>query len=372
MRRIYYFFAVLLSNLAGAAGFFFLTAKGYVNIPLPMLKGLISFFQLQPLFVTAAKLGVDNYVFATVHQPEQVFRWRKFYLTRVTPLAALLAAISALALLPIEISALLFISISLDVYSVVKIAESNAKKQYFVGLIATTLNIPLFFLGFYLLRGYDWSLTGVVMLFTFCGLIRALVVFNFSRVLSANSTESIAVPHHLLMVGLIFQILNFLLFRIDQLISTRFMSDEVALRKYLFFTKFVEMTASLFVVFGAIYFKDVARFIRIYKKTILLCVFPFFLSIYVGILAYAWLGHFRNIYLYPIPFAVAAGQVVIVNYLSYLLVSQGRWWPMNFAYLCGILTSLCCAILGGWIFMLPLGFATFVLVSWRHVDFGKL
>ncbi len=232
--------------------FLLLASSRYSPLQSNSVTWIILFIQWQVLGLTISKLGAEQTVFATVSRnPGVRFDARRHVLKRAFPLA-LVFALPAMLVFPVWTMPIIVATIAFDTWSLLLIADNNARGNYGVTAAAKLLNYPLFFLLLFV-GGImaDWSLHGVLI--AFCASSIARWLFLVSR--PAPLGTSLAAVGNNLPMGFQ-QALNYGLFRLDEVLLAAVVIGTAALagREYVFQARFPHMISMLALMVGVVLF----------------------------------------------------------------------------------------------------------------------
>lgn len=327
---------LLSSSLISAGCLVILTSNRIHILNIEQVVFLILFIQWQTLGLTISKLGIEQAVFAYVTKDPAIgVRPWKFLLYRTVPLALLFSGV-VYKYTSLFISLVLFLSISLDTYSLIRNAELNGRKHYTQASIANLLNYPLFFtllLGMGNFRRLDTN--EVIGIFLFASLARSAWLWGFFQK-EDSSKEFVFLASWKMGIQ---QGLNYVMFRIDQIylaiflpgISTSLLKKDFMAR-YLFMAKFPELISAVGLIIGAVLvpymyihfpFKRSSLFFQ-RKYHILFIVSIFVISISAAIYVLViWRGAPLDVW-FVIPFAIQSLLIFPANLLTYSMLRQGH------------------------------------------------
>jgi hypothetical protein len=243
------------SQAIGAAGFLLLASDRWSLLDPELTTLIILFIQWQVFGLTIAKLGAEQTVFAVVSgNPKVRFDARRHVLSRSLPLAALFALL-ALALFPSWAAAVLVASIAFDTWSLLLIADLNARGAFGITATANLLNYPLFFvLTFAGALFFEWNVYSIFAVFTLTSAARCL----YLATIRPPSGTSLVVARGNLAMG-VQQAMNYGLFRLDELLLAAFVIGAHATlgREYVFQARFPQIASIGAVLLGVVLFPRV-------------------------------------------------------------------------------------------------------------------
>jgi hypothetical protein len=240
------------SQAIGAACLLLLVSDRYSLLDPELTTLLILFMQWQVFGLTIAKLGAEQTVFAVVSgNPRVRFDARRHVLTRSLPLAAIFA-LTTLALFPPWAAVVLVTSIAFDTWSLLRIADLNARGAFGITATANLLNYPLFFaLIFAGTLFFDLGFYGIFAAFAIASAARCLY-------LATNpppAGTSLVVARGNLAMGMQ-QAMNYGLFRLDELLLAALVigADAMLGREYVFQARFPQIASIGAVLLGVVVF----------------------------------------------------------------------------------------------------------------------
>lgn len=233
--------ATLIVGASAAFSISILTSGQLKSITSEASIAFASLIIIQSLCVTLAKVGLDSSIVALLSRRKDVERryilptWFKHYVLLVTTTCALGAAYYFSSW---ELGACLLITTLLDTFAVLKIAELTAKRQVFTTLVANMLRHP-FLLATIAVTATITTIS--LRVFSILYLVSALARFIYLMLREHKVLESVNLD---IGVGLMAaqQILNFLVFRIDQLTARIVFENEDSARRFLYFMSYSDMT----------------------------------------------------------------------------------------------------------------------------------
>jgi hypothetical protein len=247
---------LVLPGLITALGFTLLASRRWGTLDASLAVFIIIFAQWQMLGVTVAKLGIDQVVFAAVTADESIyFGARSHLLCRVLPVTVAFSSVVALVFSPWA-GVAAFVTLMLDAHSTMLVADLNARKSYRATVIANLLNYPLFF-ALLFACALSRALTAEASLGLF--VLASLTRWLWLRGQTANRADRRRVTCNVSGAMGAQQVLNYLAFRIDQVIlpvigvmfGERFRGAEF-MNQYLFLAKFPELFSSMVVILGTV------------------------------------------------------------------------------------------------------------------------
>lgn len=213
---------------------------------------------VQSLCVTVAKIGFDSSIVALLSRcsdSERRYALPSWFGLYVFSIASVFALGTTFYFSSWELGACLFIASLLDTFAVLKIAELTAKRRIIKPLIANILRYP------FLLGAIVATMTiNTVSIRVFCILYVASALARFTYLLLREDKEFETVPLDV-KVGLLAaqQILNFLVFRIDQLSARIIFDAEDSARRFMYFMSYSDMTLVGVAAVGGIVFPQLLQ-----------------------------------------------------------------------------------------------------------------
>lgn len=357
------FVYLLGSSVVSAVGLILIASNRWSVFDTAAAVFLILFIQWQTLGLTIAKTGVEQVVFAMVSRDEGVFLDpARYVLRRALPLAIPFSVIVCFVFSPWA-GAVALGTILLDTWSLIIMADLNARKRFGLAAVSNLLNYPLFFLGILALgRFVEPTIPLTLALFLLASLVRCMFLAG-NRFVSEGMREVSCTAG----IGMgVQQGLNYLLFRLDQLVlallGVRFLTEGDA-GLYVFLAKFPELAAGVMgvaatVIFPSLYLRYPFRRREIPAR---LARHGLLITGYVAVMALVLLVYTRlrvgtdvSPWLLA-PFLVHAVAIILVNNLTYSALRQG--------YLRRLLVNLALAVAAGLAMaaFLPFGFDLYLL-----------
>ena len=341
-----------VSQTVGAVCFLLLASDKYSPLSTGLITLCILFIQWQVFGLTIAKLGVEQRVFAVVSRDPGVrFDAWRHVMRRTLPLAVLFSLL-ALAVFPVWAAPVFLISIVCDTWSLMLIADHNARREYGVTAAANLLNYPLFFallFGGAMMAG--WSPVGVLLAFSATSIVRWLYLITQPT----PPRTALVVARGNLPMG-VQQALNFGLFRLDELLLATIVLGAGATmgREFVFQARFPQLISIIVVLSGVVIFPHFYLECRRHGRprlrgTPLRASHLFVLAVIgvVGLFAmnimYRRLLWAESTALPSLPFVLHACAVLPVNVITYSMLRQGC--------LVGLLQNLACSLAVGGLYL---------------------
>ena len=209
---------LLGSGLLTSLGFVLLASGKFDYISNELSVKILLFIQFQIIGITISKYGLDSLVFAKmIGDTNSVYDPLEYIKKKGILLSILCAGVYAV-MYDYTYALVIFCTIVLDVYSVVAIVQMNVMKHYNYALFANIAAYPLFF-GVLLVSSlfFEYSYGQMIALYVACIFLRFLLSWIF--IMKKKKTEDIELMELEVPFSLgIQQILNFSLFKIDQII----------------------------------------------------------------------------------------------------------------------------------------------------------
>lgn len=328
--------ALLGSGGVASLGFAALTSGRVSAMDSAVAVGLLLFIQWQVIGITIAKLGVESLVFVTVHRDPSVRPTLRHHIaTRTLPLALLFSILVGFIFSPV-IGALCFVSVALDAHAASMVAELSARERFMETAFVSLLNYPLFFLVLFTLS--SWSRLDLIdVLVIFTGSSFARWIYLRLRARRNRTLRPISVVAG---VGMgMQQLLNFLLFRIDQLFLGTALAAAVIstqsgdfVRQFVYLARYPELASNVVVALAAMVlprlfmrqpkmWQDAVLHLRRHRLlaalTVLggVCAFIVYVTI--------WEGSTIPV-LFGVPFLISALTALPVNAVSYSFIREQR------------------------------------------------
>jgi hypothetical protein len=213
---------------------------------------IILFIQWQTLGLTIAKFGIDQIVFASISSNKHIyFKVREHILARVLPLTIFFAIAISFVFSPWA-ALVTFISILLDTYSLMLLADLNARGLHVQASISNLLNYPVFFLmlvaGVYFLEFQENEILfifGLSSFFRFAWTLKNRPIPKDAKAVDCRGSLRMGIQ----------QILNYCLCRLDQIVLPLIIGEYKiieASHKFIFLSKFTELLSAMVVIVGAV------------------------------------------------------------------------------------------------------------------------
>jgi hypothetical protein len=359
------FLSLLGSSVVSALGFVVIASNRWSSFSLSCGVFIILFAQWQALGLTIAKTGIEQVVFAMVTEDDKSYLDPAGYVCRrVAWLSALFSLVVWRIFSPLA-AAVAFATILLDAYSLIVMADLNARKRFRDSALANLLNYPLFFVALFVVhRLVGVDVATALLLFLLSSLVRWLYLRS-RRVTGPDLVEQGCRAN--LEMGLQ-QALNYLLFRADQImVAVLGLQAQVQehLGMYLFLAKFPELAAGVLgiagtVVFPMLYLKQPLDYRLLRPRAGRLALGGAAFCGGVGLSLLFYLGFWKGEGIPPqlaLPFLVHALCIMLVNHITYSSLRQG--------YLQRLLMQLLISLAGGAFVVMWLGFNFSLLtLSW--------
>lgn len=366
IRRSLTGFASLLgSSVISAIGFVVIASRRWAVFDTELAVFIILFVQWQTLGLTIAKTGIEQVVFAVVTGDDSRYFDPRDYLFRTAMPLALLFSIAVGVVFTPWTALVAFATIVLDTYSLIVMADLNARKRFGITALSNLLNYPLFFVAIFGINCFrPLDRTSVLAVFLLSSVVRWLWMAR-NRTVAVNlqrSSSSISVG-----MGTQ-QALNYLMFRSDQILLALMglrESRPADVGLYLFLAKFPELVSGVVVVAGAVYFPGM--YLR-YPFTLrelmrgsaqgvaVLGCYGASLVAALAVYTLLWNGPAFPRFLL-VPFLVHGFCVIMANNITYSTLRQG--------YLRALLRNLSAAVVAGCLLAAYVQFdASLAAVAW--------
>ena len=311
---------LLGSGLLTSLGFVLLASGKFDYISNELSVKILIFIQFQIIGITISKYGLDSLVFAKmIGDTNSVYDPLEYIKKKGILLSILCAGVYAV-MYDYTYALVIFCTIVFDVYSVVAIVQMNVMKHYNYALFANIVAYPLFF-GVLLVSSlfFEYSYGQMIALYVVCIFLRFLLSWVF--IMKKKKTENIELMKLEVPFSLgIQQILNFSLFKIDQIIISLgavllvffgIMGQDI--QQILFLSKFPELVSGVLVSLSFLY----APYLIIESREGLIAV----LNKYKWILVLYSVGMAVALWVYTLIWRGEADFLDIVYAVSYLIVS---------------------------------------------------
>ncbi|MRR54706.1 MAG: hypothetical protein EG822_09380 [Deltaproteobacteria bacterium] len=380
------FVSLLGSSVISALGFIIISSNRFVEVESATAVFVILFVQWQTLGLTIAKTGIEQVVFAMVTANEKTYLDPSRYVfRRAFPLAFLFSVVVLFVFSPWA-SVVAFFTIMLDTYSLIVMADLNARKRFKTTALSNLFNYPLFFIIFFALNYFqDVGVTLVLTVFLLTSFAR-WTWLNCNRVVNADFEQVVCKVN--LEMG-IQQVLNYLLFRFDQIVLAIIglkltMHGDVGM--YVFLARFQELISGVVILAGTVLFPKMYIKYPINGWAIIInlkkhahYVIGYAATIFVAMVVYLnlWKGQPIPYYL-ALPFLIQTMCIVLVNNVTYSVIRQGYLRSllsnMSFSTILGLLMFVflqfdLSALDLAWI--VPTQVIMFLLLSFVR-DWGKI
>jgi hypothetical protein len=308
---------------------------------------------VQSLCVTVAKIGFDSSIVALLSrrsESERRYSLPSWFGLYVFSIASAFALGTTFYFSSWELGASLFIASLLDTFAVLKIAELTAKRRIIKPLIANVLRYP------FLLGAIVATMTIItVSTRVFCILYVASALARFTYLVLIEDKGFETVPFNV-KVGLLAvqQILNFLVFRIDQLSARIIFDGEDSARRFMYFMSYSDMTLVGVAAIGGIVFpqllKHLAGLTRSHvRRSALSIVFLWATCISLGFALYEnlFVGRPAN-WLEAICIVAAATVGSHVNFQAFLAYRSNNLSVLVVAQAAGLSVALILLVMIKW------------------------
>lgn len=357
------FVSLLSSGAVSAVGFMLIASQRWSLFDEKLAAFIILFVQWQLLGVTICKLGIEQLVFAVVSKDgNKYFDVNKFILKVVLP-ASFVYAVVVSIVFSSWAGCVACATIVLDAYSIIIMADLNARGCYKITSVSNLLNYPLFFMILFSLSFTGWLTAEVALaIFLVSSLLRSLWLAR-NKCVPTQFTLFSSNVHAKMGVQ---QTLNFLLYRLDQIIlaiiGLKLQSDQFSM--YIYMAKFPEILSSVIVIIGTVSFpKAYIRYpftlegMMSQLKRYRLYLVGYLLALMTLLYAYMklWIGQADPLYLAP-PFLLHALLMLFANNVTYSMLRQG--------YLGKLILNLSMAVAIGGLVSISGGAVSIYVLSW--------
>lgn len=311
-----------------------LASQQIPSIPSDSVVFILLFVQWQAFVLTAAKLGIDQAIFATVSGDQRIhYNIPRFIITHSLPICLFSSIIVALTF-SITAGAVAFLSTILDVYSIAWIAHANARRRFGVTAVANVLKFPLFFVLIFLSSGWYSGRTFLLLCFLLSSMARAVWIYRQREQQSQDQEVFLSA----VLPMTVQQLLNFCLYRLDQLALASFGTfthiTAQSTEMFVYIAKFPELIGGGILLLGTLTFPtlvagsqipDVHLRLRITRGAKLLLLVAS-LGICVGFFVYqiSWKeGMTISLFQLSVPFLLTASLILPTHVVSYVMLRNG-------------------------------------------------
>ena len=325
------FVSLLSSSVISAIGFIIIASNRWVNFDAACGVFIILFVQWQTLGLTIAKTGIEQVVFALVSENDRVYlNPSKYVFRKALPLAGLFSIAVFFVFSPLA-AIVAFCTILLDTWSLLVMADLNARKDFTTTALANLVNYPVFFIAVFTLNYLNRLDIPLTLAMFFMSSALRCFWLNYKQFSHSGLSEVFCKAN--LEMGLQ-QSLNYLLFRADQIIlaimSLRMQAQE-GVSMYVFMAKFPELVSGVAVIAGTVMFPkyyikypfeihQAKEFLRDHAPLLL----GYMVALSVAIFMYIslWSGKPIPVSII-IPFLCQTLCIVLVNNITYSAIRQG-------------------------------------------------
>lgn len=324
----------------------------------------IKYYQWELLGLTVSKLGVDQINYALVIEKKKEQLDLKYYIFR-NSLFVLIFCFLTYCFVSLSsnlwIIILLFFTIVFDLYSIFYLSTLNALRKFDIILISNVLNYPLFFSLLYVYAIFkedlgknfitcidDTSNLIIAVIFLFSSLVRAFYIFLVSNAKIKIKTNRVADLKYSTL-GLQ-QILNYLLFKFDQVLLSVFNEYSFFLfvpnedqRQILFYGRIPEVYTSVSTSLSTLYIESGSRLLlqKLKKRYVLmLFVVLFFLGMVLFYLYAKTMGgiqiSLQDDIAYWIAYSLQLILILPANILTFIFIRNKSFKMLNSILLASI------------------------------------
>jgi hypothetical protein len=357
--------SVVGTGLVGAFALALMAAGKFAFVSSEDASRLGIFISYQVLGLTIVKGGVDGLVFAQASTGpcDMLYNLRPIFWRKILPLWLGFTALSYFVLAELYPLMICSIVVLCDVYSAIRTSEFTAKKKFSIVSASNLTKYPLYFVSLFALGAFcRVEYIDLLNLFLIVSVLRLMMLYILSKQYSFQSA-----PIYSLGVLGVQQVLNYLLFRLDQ-VSIPLISRSISgfqdegLIDFVFLVKYPEMASLLSTALGAIVFpkllalregkKDNKPINYVYFNLALFFLMTFGLLLYEVLFNKALCS-----WVIFVPLAIAATLCFEVNYITFLLLAKSQFKDL--------IIGLSVAVLAG-VFMASISAAidSYDLVYW--------
>jgi len=341
------FISLLGSSVISAIGFIIIASNRWVSFDPASAVSLILFVQWQTLGLTIAKTGMEQVVFAIVTENDKAYlEPARYVFKKAAPLAGMFSLVVLFVFSPWA-ACVAFCTILLDTWSLIIMADLNARKRFKTTALSNLLNYPLFFIAIFSLNYFGRLSTAVTLAVFLASSCLRWLWMRCNQTTRAGRHEVDCTAN--VQMGLQ-QALNYLLFRADQIVLAVLglkMQMNGSVGTYVFLAKFPELVAGVMVVAGAVYFPRMYIRYPFDSQALISTIKGYYgyivsyvAAVTVALFAYLYLWNGEAIPLYlAVPFLVHSLCIVLVNNITYSTLRQG--------YLQRLLVNLTWSVLAG-------------------------
>lgn len=325
------FVSLLGSSVISAIGFIVIASNRWLAVEAQVAVFLILFVQWQTLGLTIAKTGIEQVVFAMVSKDDAAYLNPLGYVfSKALPLALLFSIVVCFVFSPWA-GTVAFGTILLDTWSLIIMADLNARQRFGVTAASNLLNYPLFFAGIFIISRFErLTIPIVLMVFLLASVVRWAFLAN-NRFVREGMREVVCTASMEMGVQ---QVLNHLLFRADQIVlailGLKLQSVNDA-GMYIFLAKFPELAAGVMVVAGTVLFPrmyisypcDIRQLLgSLVKRWPLAAGYVAALALALALYLVLWKGTDISPWLL-LPFLLHTLAIILVNNITYSALRQG-------------------------------------------------
>jgi hypothetical protein len=330
-------FLLLGANLISGVSLALISSGRLSFIGTEVANFIVIFIQWQVFALTGAKFGIDQVVFAAVSADNTItFDASRHIVRRVIPITVLFAVIIGMVYSPWASLGLL-VSLPLDTYSVMRIADLNARKKFPLAAAASLFNYPVFVVLLVVIGlTVELSAVWVVVVFCFSSFTRALYLWGMLRLSKSRGSALKQVDSQVSMPMVMQQAMNYWLFRSDVLLLSFAGPAGIPaldIQRYLFLSRFCDFVAVLINSLGPVVYplafirypfgQDGARSRRQQAVRLGAAFAGMFVILSPLLFLYQMLWSSNDITpIQALPFLIEAALILLPNLITYSMLRQ--------------------------------------------------
>ena len=369
--KFLFFLCALLIGLTSAIGYFFITSIKYSPLETKKIAEVLIYLQWIIGGLTLSKLGLDNYIIAKQIDINSTFNFGyKYYLT-VTMIAVVVSGIYNNLFGNLTVFIVMTGTILAETYNTLSISKLSASQKFKEVNYCTLLGHPAitfssmmaWIAGEHILSktdSYLYVFQGFYFLFAILKLV-LILIYKRKFALGMKLQVEIVSFKQMGQIASIF-FLNFLMFRVDQLISpfSAFV-NATYYRYYLHVIKLTDAVGSFSATLISFYRKlSLSKFRLIYNIIILSILYILLVALYY---VYSHFGGYGSSYSVLLLTSAAGLLTPIAGYKASNLLARDNYKILYASLFAAILASAVTARLINISLALPLGLTLFCLIS---------
>lgn len=330
------------SGLVGALCLTAMTAGDLSSVSGETAAKLAIFISYQTLGLTIVKAGLDGYVFAksSTGESNNLFDLSGAFKKKIITSSLAFGIFSMFYMDDFYVVTVCVLSVIFDAYSAIRLAEYASLRRFKIVAIGGVLKYPFYFATVFLFGLFE-RLEFYFILNIF---IAVLFLRSFFIYLVSKPLVSVALPSYSMLILGFQQVLNYILFRVDQLSIPIFSKnittfDEEYLRIFVGLTKYPELVSYLATTLGVVVFPRVLQHWNTnnadskLEKIAINCFI--FVACAIGLYLYIAWFNFRTIDItILVALLMSSAMSFPVNYLTYrmLFLNELSWLNISLAF----------------------------------------